>query len=105
RVGDRGHPPRDGGARVQRHSRALPGRPRRAHRGRSVGMPRAVLDRDRLLALAGRSLSDSALDDLLFASKAEVEGHDGASLTISVTPDRLDLLSEAGLGLYLQGVL
>jgi len=68
-------------------------------------MPRAVLDRDRLLALAGRALSDSALDDLLFASKAEVEGHEGTSLTISVTPDRLDLLSEAGLGLYLQGVL
>ncbi|MGA8710558.1 MAG: hypothetical protein WB786_04930 [Thermoplasmata archaeon] len=68
-------------------------------------MPRAVLDRDRLLALAGRPLSDSALDDLLFASKAEVEGHDGSALTISVTPDRLDLLSEAGLALYLQGVL
>ena len=68
-------------------------------------MPRAVLDRDRLLALAGRPLSDSALDDVLFASKAEVEGHDGSALTISVTPDRLDLLSEGGLGLYLQGVL
>lgn len=68
-------------------------------------MPRAVLDRDRLLALAGRPLTDSSLDDLLFASKAEVEGHDGTSLTISVTPDRLDLLSEGGLGLYLQGVL
>jgi phenylalanyl-tRNA synthetase beta chain len=68
-------------------------------------MPRAVLDRDRVLALGGRPLSDSALDDLLFASKAEVEGHEGGSLTISVTPDRLDLLSEGGLGLYLQGVL
>lgn len=68
-------------------------------------MPRAVLDRDRLLAVAGRSLGDSALDDLLFASKAEVEGHDASALTISVTPDRLDLLSEGGLGLYLQGVL
>jgi phenylalanyl-tRNA synthetase beta chain len=68
-------------------------------------MPRAVLDSERLLALAGRPLSDSALDDLLFGSKAEVEGHDGSSLTVSVTPDRLDLLSEGGLGLYLQGVL
>lgn len=68
-------------------------------------MPRSVLDRDRLLAIAGRSLSDSVLDDLLFNSKAEVEGHDGAALTISVTPDRLDLLSEGGLGLHLQGVL
>jgi len=68
-------------------------------------MPRAVLDTDRLLALAGRPLSDAVLDDLLFGSKAEVEGHDGGALTISVTPDRLDLLSEGGLGLYLQGVL
>ncbi|MGP8130024.1 MAG: hypothetical protein ACLQHA_03345 [Thermoplasmata archaeon] len=68
-------------------------------------MPRAVLDTKRLLSLAGRPLSDSALDDLLFASKAEVEGHDGATLKVSVTPDRLDLLSEGGLGLYLQGVL
>jgi phenylalanyl-tRNA synthetase beta chain len=68
-------------------------------------MPRAVLDAERLLALAGRPLSAGALDDLLFGSKAEVEGRDGASLTVSVTPDRLDLLSEGGLGLYLQGVL
>ena len=68
-------------------------------------MPRAVLDTDRLLSVAGRRLKDSELDDLLFASKAEVEGHDDATLTVSVTPDRLDLLSEGGLGLYLQGVL
>jgi phenylalanyl-tRNA synthetase beta chain len=68
-------------------------------------MPSAVLDRDRLLAIAGRPVNDSTLDDLLFPSKAEVEGHDGTALTISVTPDRLDLLSEGGLGLHLQGVL
>jgi len=68
-------------------------------------MPRSVLDRDRLLAVAGRTLSDPVLDELLFSSKAEVEAHDGSSLTLSVTPDRLDLLSEGGLGLYLQGVL
>jgi phenylalanyl-tRNA synthetase beta chain len=68
-------------------------------------MPRTVLDADRLCAVAGRPLGKEALDDLLFGSKAEVEGHDGSSLTVSVTPDRLDLLSEGGLGLYLQGVL
>jgi len=68
-------------------------------------MPRSVLDSDRLCAIAGRTLGTSELDDLLFGSKAEVEGHDGTSLTVSVTPDRLDLLSEGGLGLYLQGVL
>jgi len=68
-------------------------------------MPQSVLDRERLLALAGRRLSDAELDDLLFSSKAEIEGQEGNDLTISVTPDRLDLLSEGGLGLYLQGRL
>ena len=68
-------------------------------------MPRSVLDADRLCSIAGRALRATELDDLLFGSKAEVEGHDGTSLTVSVTPDRLDLLSEGGLGLYLQGVL
>jgi phenylalanyl-tRNA synthetase beta chain len=63
------------------------------------------LDADRLCAIAGRTLAGAALDDLLFGSKAEVEAHDASALTVSVTPDRLDLLSEGGLGLYLQGVL
>src|SRR5208283_2278214 len=105
RVGDRRDAARDGGSRLQRHPRAVPGRPGRPHRREPVAMPRTVLDTERLLSLAGRPLSASALDDLLFASKAEVEGHDGTALTVSVTPDRLDLLSEGGLGLYLQGVL
>jgi len=68
-------------------------------------MPRSVLDVDRLHAVTGRTLRPTELDDLLFGSKAEVEGHLGTTLTVSVTPDRLDLLSEGGLGLYLQGVL
>lgn len=68
-------------------------------------MPRSVLDTDRLCEIAGRPLSPKALDDLLFGSKAEVEEHQGSVLSVSVTPDRLDLLSEGGLGLYLQGIL
>lgn len=68
-------------------------------------MPRSELDADRLCVVAGRALTASALDELLFASKAEVESHEGSVLSVSVTPDRLDLLSEGGLGLYLQGVL
>ncbi|HXY12640.1 MAG TPA: hypothetical protein VEJ85_04000, partial [Thermoplasmata archaeon] len=68
-------------------------------------MPRSILDADRLCAVAGRSFSAPQLDDLLFGSKAEVEAHEGSALTVSVTPDRLDLLSEGGLGLYLQGVV
>ncbi|HYB78231.1 MAG TPA: hypothetical protein VEG66_00515 [Thermoplasmata archaeon] len=68
-------------------------------------MPRTSMDADRLCAVAGRPLRATELDDLLFGSKAEVEGHDGTTLTVSVTPDRLDLLAEGGLGLYLQGVL
>ncbi len=67
-------------------------------------MPRAVLRRDRVIALLPNPISDSALEDALFASKAEVEAQDADSLTISATPDRLDLLSEGGLALHLQGV-
>ena len=66
-------------------------------------MPRAVLRRDRVESLLAHPVSDAALEDLLFASKAELEAHDPETLTISVTPDRLDLLSEGGLGLFLQG--
>jgi phenylalanyl-tRNA synthetase beta chain len=66
-------------------------------------VPRAVLQRARVVSLLPNPLSDAALDDLLFTSKAELEARDSETLTISVTPDRLDLLSEGGLGLYLQG--
>jgi phenylalanyl-tRNA synthetase beta chain len=68
-------------------------------------VPQSVLSRERVVALLPTSVTDAALDDLLFASKAEVEGRDGDALTLSVTPDRLDLLSEGGLALYLAGVL
>ena len=64
-----------------------------------------MLVRERILALLPVPVSDSQLDDLLFASKAEVERRDDDDLGISVTPDRLDLLSEGGLALYLQGAL
>ena len=49
------------------------------------------------------ALSDAALEDVLSISKAELEAQDADTLTVSVTPDRLDLLSEGGLGLYLEG--
>ncbi len=68
-------------------------------------MPRSVLDRGRLQALLPTPLSDAHLDDLLFLTKADLEARDATSLTVSVTPDRLDLLSEGGLALELQGAL
>ncbi len=68
-------------------------------------MPQAVLRRDRIDALLPRPLTDRELDDLLFNSKAELEARDPATLTVAVTPDRLDLLSEGGLALDLQGAL
>ncbi len=68
-------------------------------------MPQSVLSRARLEALLPTPITDRILEELLFGSKAEVAGAAGDELTISVTPDRLDLLSEGGLGLYLQGVL
>jgi phenylalanyl-tRNA synthetase beta chain len=68
-------------------------------------VPTATLSRARVAALLPAAVPESAWDDLLFASKAEVESAQGDDLVLSATPDRLDLLSEGGLGLYLQGVL
>jgi phenylalanyl-tRNA synthetase beta chain len=68
-------------------------------------MPQSVLDRERVLALLPTRLSESAFEDVLFLSKAELEAHDATTLTVSVTPDRLDLLSEGGLGQALAGAL
>lgn len=68
-------------------------------------MPQSTLDRERVLALLPISLSEGALEDLLFLSKAEIEARDETTLTLSVTPDRLDLLSEGGLAIHLQGAL
>jgi phenylalanyl-tRNA synthetase beta chain len=68
-------------------------------------MPQSILSWERVQALVSVPLTDPQLDDLLFSSKAELVGRDGDSLTISVTPDRLDLLSEAGLALHLAGAL
>ncbi|MGA8274774.1 MAG: hypothetical protein WB852_00545 [Thermoplasmata archaeon] len=67
-------------------------------------MPVSTLSAERLRSLLANPLSDLMLDDLLFASKAEIEARDGDDLTLSVTPDRLDLLSEAGLSLHIAGV-
>jgi phenylalanyl-tRNA synthetase beta chain len=66
-------------------------------------VPQSILQRDRVLDRLPHPLSDAALEDLLFTSKAELEAQDRTTLTVSVTPDRLDLLSEGGLGLYLAG--
>ncbi len=66
-------------------------------------MPVATLSAERLRALLPLPLSDGALDDLLFASKAELEERVGDELHLSASPDRLDLLSEAGLASYLAG--
>lgn len=68
-------------------------------------MPQSVLSFDRIVSLLPVHVADRALDDLLFASKAEIQSREGDALTLSVTPDRLDLLSEGGLALYLAGVL
>ena len=66
-------------------------------------MPRAVLQRARVLELVGVPLSDAALEEILSISKAELEAQEPETLTVSVTPDRLDLLTEGGLGLHLAG--
>lgn len=68
-------------------------------------MPQSVLSLSRVQARLSQPLSTQRLEELLFASKAEFEGVEGDNLTLTATPDRLDLLSEGGLALYLQGVL
>ncbi len=68
-------------------------------------MPTSVLSRPRLLEFLGAPVGDEQLEAAFFASKAEVGASDGATLEVAVTPDRLDLLAEGGLGLHLQGAL
>jgi phenylalanyl-tRNA synthetase beta chain len=68
-------------------------------------VPQSVLSLESIRSLLGVPITESQLDELLFASKAEVEDREGDALTVSVTPDRLDLLSEAGLALHLAGSL
>ncbi len=68
-------------------------------------MPRSTLSGRRVLELLPDGVTDATWEELLFASKAEVDRRVGDELEISVTPDRLDLLSEGGLALYLQGAL
>ncbi len=67
-------------------------------------MPQSVLSLERVQSLLPAPLSESHLEAILYQSKAELSGRAGDALTIDVTPDRLDLLSEGGLGLFLQGM-
>lgn len=66
-------------------------------------MPVSTLSAERLRTLLPIPLSDVALDDLLFSSKAELDERAGDELHMAATPDRLDLLTEGGLALYLAG--
>jgi phenylalanyl-tRNA synthetase beta chain len=68
-------------------------------------MPQSVLSLARVNALLARPLTSERLEELLFDSKAEFESLEGDRLTLTVTPDRLDLLSEGGLALHFQGIL
>jgi phenylalanyl-tRNA synthetase beta chain len=64
-------------------------------------MPRAAIPRARLIQALGVDVSDDRLRELLWATKAELDGVDGGSLAIECTADRLDLLTEGGLALAL----
>ncbi|MFZ0699161.1 MAG: hypothetical protein WAN74_03095 [Thermoplasmata archaeon] len=66
-------------------------------------MPQSTLSQSRILELLPRKLTEAELQEILFRSKAEIEFRDGDALTVSVTPDRLDLLSEGGLALHVAG--
>lgn len=66
-------------------------------------MPRSTLSRSRIVELLPWKPTEAELEALVFRSKAEIESRDGDTLTVSVTPDRLDLLSEGGLALHIAG--
>jgi phenylalanyl-tRNA synthetase beta chain len=68
-------------------------------------MPTSTLSRSRLLERLGPTVAPEQLEAALFASKAEGGPATGDELEVSVTPDRLDLLSEGGLALHLAGAL
>ncbi|HLY76917.1 MAG TPA: hypothetical protein VKT21_03435, partial [Thermoplasmata archaeon] len=68
-------------------------------------MPQSVLSANRVLELLPQPLGRHELEERLFHSKAELADWTEDALTIEVTPDRLDMLSEGGLALFLQGVL
>jgi phenylalanyl-tRNA synthetase beta chain len=67
-------------------------------------MPHALLSAARLLAAVG-PVEPQKVRELLATSKAEVADWTGDNVSVEVTPDRLDLLSEGGLGLELAGLL
>ena len=68
-------------------------------------MPQSVLSANRVLELVAQPLGRTELEERLFRSKAELTDWKEDALTIEVTPDRLDMLSEGGLALFLQGML
>ena len=68
-------------------------------------MPQSVLSANRVLELLAQPIEREALEEQLFRSKAELTDWTEDALTIEVTPDRLDMLSEGGLALFLQGAL
>jgi phenylalanyl-tRNA synthetase beta chain len=69
-------------------------------------MPQSVLSYARVVEGISNAPSPARLTELLFEfAKAEVASVEGDRLTVEATPDRLDLLSEGGLKLYLEGLL
>ncbi|MCI4346664.1 MAG: hypothetical protein L3K07_07955, partial [Thermoplasmata archaeon] len=68
-------------------------------------MPQALLSAARLLEGLDPVPPRAELEETLFLSKVELESWEGDAVTVSVTPDRLDLLTESGLRSYLEGAL
>src|SRR5579863_8210886 len=68
-------------------------------------MPQSTIDVPRLAELLPKRLSHAELAEVLWTSKAELGEIEGDEARVEATADRLDLLCEGGLGLYLQGVL
>ncbi|MHB8352158.1 MAG: hypothetical protein ACYDFT_05665 [Thermoplasmata archaeon] len=69
-------------------------------------MPQSTLSYARTVRGMDPAPSPEAIREILFrSSKAELVHWEGDALELEVTPDRLDLLSEGGLGQHLEGLL
>jgi phenylalanyl-tRNA synthetase beta chain len=68
-------------------------------------MPQSTLSSKLLFELMKKETPADEMTKLFFHTKAELKEMKDGTLTLEITPDRLDMLSESGLGWALEGVL
>ena len=68
-------------------------------------MPQSTLSSKLLFDLMKKEIPAEEMEKLFFHTKAELKEMKDGSLTIEITADRLDMLSESGLSWALEGIL